>query len=412
MSELLSTNMNAWQPPDPNMSYGKTLVQATTQYNSGHTESGVLTHLPSWVSESSKSQESATEESLVSAVGAAALDGITDPDITLPNTRLYSRETVGSTEGKAGKKEFDLGGVHYKVSGVVALGQRTGFVFESQDRDVEGTERKFFVYQSLSEGSWRVSQGVELYNGKNRYLKGAEDISPLSQYTQDTQLHPDFEREFASIAAEKDGTYSALRFDEIAVDDVHSRRLAGDFLSQQTVFCLGSPELHSALAALPAGQLVKSHEDEEYNKILDQQVGKVNALLATEGLVPDFTKPPIKKDTLNHPLLGLVKRETFTHTMPSGVEYEWTMSYAANDVEEPWIERIRLANSEVNQYGTDTQMLYSGFLTSKPIEYRGQATLIPEDKKKELKGNYVDIRSFLQGLAPVASFVNSKRVRG
>jgi hypothetical protein len=49
-------------------------------------------------------------------------------------------------------------------------------------------------------------------------------------------------------------------------------------------------------------------------------------------------------------------------------------------------------------------MVYSGILTSKPMDYTKQTTAIPDDLKGEEKGPYTDISPLLAKLLPIQQY--------
>lgn len=414
MSE--TSPISPFAPPDPSLSFGSMLSEATTNYQRGITRAGVIAHVPKeWIQSGIENTDiTVPNENRYTRLGAVAT---ADMD-TVPNSNraLFATE---KSDDRIVQHEFTVGNIGYSVDGRVALDSRTGYVISSSNE--AGEVKRFFVYRSNSEGSWRASQGIENFNGKQRYLKGAEYIAPNTQYTQDTQLHPDFENNLHKIVAE-DSHLQHIDPASLLLDDERSRSAAYQFGEKVVVYRMGSEELHRDLSLLPAGELTlakarqslsipEQESNSEVQTMVMQQIGAINARLATEGLIPDFTQQPVHQEITEHPLLGNVKKETYTQTTSNGVVYEWVMSSLVSDPHKVWIDRVRLATAEANEYGVDKQKIFSGLLTSKLIEYGSQVTAIPNRYVSPVKGSsmYVDVSAFLRQLAPIASYVASKK---
>jgi len=89
---------------------------------------------------------------------------------------------------------------------------------------------------------------------------------------------------------------------------------------------------------------------------------------------------------------------------------EWHFSYAIG-TKEPWIERIRFADSKITSYGSDKEVIDSGALTLKPFEYSTQIECLnqPLDFRNVPNNNtYKDIRPFLKNFAPIIDYIKHK----
>lgn len=302
--------------------------------------------------------------------------------------------------------EFSIGDTKYDYLGKIAGG---GMVFETVGQD--GVTRPVYVYQSRSGGGTRVSQGYETYGGKLRLLKGPELDTNRQQYTQDTQLHPAFDEMVGRIEEAKE--LRSLPERKIALHDENgAEALMRDFAANTETYPLESAELDNLLHELKAGALSATDVDElvgddterygvDRDTAFNNKIRHLNALLAESGVLPDFSAQPDAMMLTEHPQLGTVVSETFVK-VNHGVAYAWEMRHDAHG--RAWIERIRFAYAEPSVYGTDKQMVYSGVLTSKPLEYNGQADGLPQVWREPFDGGYNDITPFLKKLLPVDEY--------
>ncbi|MEO8104789.1 MAG: FHA domain-containing protein [Candidatus Saccharibacteria bacterium] len=294
--------------------------------------------------------------------------------------------------------EFSIGKINYQVESVIPTTGR-GDMHVIVSRDKKGTTRRFMVYRSMSEGSLRSSQGYEtLGKGENvrkRQMKGAE-LSDAMQYTQDTQLNPDFAAKLQESV--KGAAGLPLGRDEDQIHDTEAAmKLFKDFESNCKVFSLPDVTLAKLLFRLPAGNLSRGALKEHLGGDSDQlanYVNDMNVALEQSGLVPDFSVEPTQSQVETHPILGSVIREIY---IKSGIEWHMKRDQAGR----VWIDRIRSVKNEATPYGTDKELLYSGILTSKPLEYKSQSNGLPAHLRQDRAGDYNDITPFLAKFAPI-----------
>ena len=82
---------------------------------------------------------------------------------------------------------------------------------------------------------------------------------------------------------------------------------------------------------------------------------------------------------MTHTLLGEVKVETYTGKL-NGKEVNWQIAYDKEG--RVWADAINFKDGKISSYGTQTEVIDSGCLTNKPIEYSSQADKIPKGMKK------------------------------
>lgn len=301
--------------------------------------------------------------------------------------------------------EFQVGSTTYSCLGKTERGD-----LEFQSRDADGIIRPLVVYRSNTGGSYRVSQGYEIYDEKPRLMKGAE-LSQNSQYTQDTQLHPDFDEMVGRVEESKQLRVLPVR-EKVHFNEQDAETLMRDFESQMEVYELGdSPQLHDMLHKLGANAFSKANIEtlqegslgntDATGKELTQYVQQLNELLKASGIMPNFSDQPQKIIATDGPMGKHTVIEVFSKTY-NGVTYEWNM---AHDLEgRAWIDRIRFADAEPSVYGTDKQVVYSGILTSKPLDYKAQAEGVPATMQHDMDGSFTDISEFLNTIAPIAEY--------
>jgi len=310
-------------------------------------------------------------------------------------------------EAQTASPEFIVGDASYKIEGRNPDGKLT---VESMGSD--GRRRVFFVYESQSEGSLRVSQGKEFVgdvnDGQKRFMKGAE-LSPDFQYTQDTQLHPDFAKAIKPFytnpnlptTSELAGTYAPNI----------SPLLLQDFEQQVAVAPL-TPEVDGLLHKLKANsfsraevmQLTHSDQAPIMEAGLRSEIDMLNQALQRSNVIPDF-RHPIEVTRANHPVLGSYTIESYVKNT-NGRLVEWHI--ARDQAGRVWIDRIRNADSPPTPYGTDRNLLYSGVLTSKPLDYKQQCDGLPTAWRRPMNETYDDITPFLGMLAPIQAYRQQK----
>ena len=106
-----------------------------------------------------------------------------------------------------------------------------------------------------------------------------------------------------------------------------------------------------------------------------------------------------------------------------GRAVEWHMAHGPKG--RVWIDRISYQDSEISNYGINSEILDSGILTNKPLEYDSQAWMLKdlevegatpalrefEHSKNTGLDKYADITGFLDQLAPISSYRKAKGIR-
>ncbi len=296
--------------------------------------------------------------------------------------------------------EFSVNNFTYKVEAAIPTDGR-GDIYVVNSSDKKGRTRQFLVYRSVSEGGWRSSQGYEIDQGKKRLMKGAE-LSSHAQYTQDTQLNPEFSSKLLDAVTGPVGLPLA-RGEDFMHDSAHAEALLIDFEAEHDVYSISDKRVASLLSILPAGSLstenLRTHLDSSAD--LMNYVAVLNEALEQSDIMPDFSGDPLRTETDTHPILGAITREVY---VKSGIE--WHIGQDKNS--RVWIDRVRIAKNETTSFGTDKDLIYSGILTSKPVEYTAQATGIPQSLRNQINSSYTDTAPFLANLAPIKKYKAQK----
>ena len=70
-----------------------------------------------------------------------------------------------------------------------------------------------------------------------------------------------------------------------------------------------------------------------------------------------------------------------------------------------WIEKIVFADAAANSYGTPSQVIDSGLLTNKPLEYKVQTAALKKGREKsDFNETYDDISPLIDQLLPVKRY--------
>jgi hypothetical protein len=287
------------------------------------------------------------------------------------------------------------------------------------------------VYRSNSNGFWRSTS----YVVRGRIEKGVH-------YTQDFVLH----RELAKLLNSEDlgqpqevdlkeyFTYSIKYDDERFLQKYIKRR-------EISIECL-----------FESSDKIEFSQDKDF-KLYVNNAGFGNDMTGPEITHPPYFKPDCSPETRQKFFQSLTKeklanfypnfsgkKDTYfrSHTMLSkpiaegslsleenirtdifhaslnGRIVEWHFSYALG-TKEPWIERIRFADSKITSYGSDKEVIDSGALTLKPFEYSYQMECLTQPLDFRDVPNdttYKDIRPFLQNFAPIIDYIKYKNDTG
>lgn len=124
----------------------------------------------------------------------------------------------------------------------------------------------------------------------------------------------------------------------------------------------------------------------------------------TRRLFPDL-KSPVRSYRSQHQLLALGHPEgVAVHVFKTELASREVSWHFANVKEHTWIDRIEFEDGPITSYGTRAEVIDSGVLTNKPVEYTNQSLGLAEDEFRELTHGYRDITPLLKCLEPISEF--------
>lgn len=257
---------------------------------------------------------------------------------------------------------------------------------------------------SVSGSGWHASPGVLMAESGDQFIlsKGA------FHYTQETRIVLPIEQKLTALHQKlADVVVNLSR--EYFTDFVTSRNLSNYKMHITEVKVKNiNPVVNDInygpgvlFAATPSS---KPRLGANANQSAFEVVKSIN--LSTSGaFVPSFEEAPSKSYEFVHPILGGIGVEVFLGIL-DGQRVEWHMARDLATRKKMWIDRIAFENCAINQYGCCKQVIQSGLLTSKPIDYVNQTTWLTPNEFNELddihlRKNYRDITPVLQNLWPI-----------
>ncbi|MFO1462393.1 MAG: protein phosphatase 2C domain-containing protein [bacterium] len=268
-------------------------------------------------------------------------------------------------------------------------------------------KRRFF-YKSNSDGGWRASPyqiGGHIAKGVGRH------------YTQETQPIPELNEAFQFLEDAGSGFPKLRMKDEDFANyiDVGSPLL--DQGAQQTMLAGFGKEVffpsNVGMTDIGGLQPGKAFKGGGYYGASDPAiVPKLASLRYPDGFIPDFSKGPSKVYQETHTLLGPITCREFSggFLVEKGTGRKrpvvWTM--AEDGQGRTWVKSIRYTDSKVNSYGVYDEVIDSGIITSKPLEYAKQSYKLPEEYRPDFNGEYVDITPALNMLKPIRQYRESR----
>ena len=250
------------------------------------------------------------------------------------------------------------------------------------------------LYKSNSDGGWRSTPG---YYAGGGFSKG-RGVS----YTQETKPHEAINRYFNEMRYIQDFHLSLLllKFEISTLDPS-----VNTFMSEQTIY--NDRDALKEIQKYPPGSYSVVGKGVNFGQTFSQFNFSSQALV---GFVPNFNVAPETVETSKHTLLGDITLETYPGVL-QGRPVKWVMAY--DNQGRTWIDRIYFADTSVNSYGVYSEIINSGALTNKPLEYRNLISqLQPNTDYVDFNKEYVDITPLLANLLPIRQFLaarNNKR---
>ena len=257
-----------------------------------------------------------------------------------------------------------------------------------------GTYVARVAWKSGADGSWKVTPGTF----GNTFSKG-RDI----HYTQETKPHHLINE--ALVANSKSGKTHTGNFvtDFIPADGIPH---PSNTYTKEVIGHTDIPGLENVEYFRPGTY------SPEYDAYYNRDYSKTD-FTATfrnfkypDGFIPDFTKQPIRRYAINDSILGKIEIEIHQGVL-EGRTVEWAMASTATG-EKVWIDSIYYPDSKITSYGTRAEVIDSGALTNKPLEFKQQAMYLKEGTEKNSFSTQLDdITPLLNNLEPIRMYRDS-----
>lgn len=272
-------------------------------------------------------------------------------------------------------------------------------------------KRRFFYKSNSDAGNWRACP----YQAENGHLKKGVGV----HYTQETQPVPELAEALIYLEQRSQEHYSMTSgelwpFISIASPMVgpEGLRTMAQAFGEEVAF----PRIAGMTDIQELGDTFRRPRNlEVWTKVLNSHIlheksalEVLEALEYPQGFVPDFRREPRRTFTQPESLLGPVTFREYT----GGYVLEkvtgrhrpvvWTMG--EDTAGRVWVQSIRYADASVNSYGVYSEVIDSGLLTAKPLEYKSQTTALPESHRPSFDEHYDDVSSALALLRPIREY--------
>jgi len=240
-------------------------------------------------------------------------------------------------------------------------------------------------YKSHSDGGWRVTPGM--YTDDSSYSKGDFHMPEYGQYVQATKPTEDVTAILAQLEKQESHiTVPASR--ELRQNFLLSRRIVEHDASIEDEVKLTEVR-GRGLDAFLSGKGFRDPENVEENRweIEHQELPR--------GFKPDFSREPVKKYAMQHTLLGECKVDVYP-AQYQGRIVDWHVAH--DGAGRIWVDRIVPRDAKMTSYGTSSEVIIAGILSSKPIDYTSQV--------KGAQGGGVDIKEFDETYSDLSPTLN------
>jgi len=327
------------------------------------------------------------------------------------------------------------------------------------------TLKRRFFYRSHSGGSWRASPFLGLgglMKGQFQIRGGADlrstiHVEASRHYTAESEPMPQLLTALESLdrqarSGPENSSHGYVRMEGAEIEEFIG--LASGFQSSEgdsqssairqslvegygeRVSIAETPDL-ALLQELTSGQMFRGSGEESVAALLNGQnqgtgspnqqdrvearMERVRHLEYPAGFLPDFSQAELRNYRAEHTILGEVTYREFGGSSVRDARGRqrpliWTLAEGGRRTDgsvRVWIQSIRFADAPASSYGVPAEILDSGGLTSKPIEYRNQAELIdgtryaaevPPSPTGESYPQYIDVTPALDALRPIREY--------
>lgn len=265
------------------------------------------------------------------------------------------------------------------------------------------------VYRSLSDGSWRVTPGTDHWN----FSKGIG-----IHYTQETKLDPLITEalEIRPVSKRLTGKEEKELLDSFNLFGLAIFQLSnpekGIYTFSEEAQRFDDGGILEGFQRCPPGTCFTSMQWKNVSELIDSlnREGRENSLI--RQFMPVFEKGPVHQYSLSHSLLsekdpsGALRKDVRVEVFEGQLKDRTVEWHFAKDREgRVWIDRIRLQEVPLTSYGTDKEIIDSGILTNKPLEYRAQVQSLKPEAYRDFDSVYRDITPLLRKLLPIEEYL-------
>ncbi len=310
-----------------------------------------------------------------------------------PNQPQLTRELLLQYPQLEAKGGLRIGNHDFMFSGVVTgRGERKHAVAYVKDDAGKVSPRLF--YKSMSDGGWRVTAGVYedgVYSkgedsNDGGYVQLTKPVEEIVQYLEMT---------------EKNGSAT------IDMDNVRSLFMLKS-LEQQGLNNFDSEVKATRLDGRKSRALYEAYQPGVgYTKDGIQARRELAKVELPKGFEPAFDTVERQYRT-THSLAGKTNYKVFAAKL-NGRAIEWHM--AESEQGDVWIDKIAYKDADINSYGTASEVILAGALSTKPYEYKSQLNNMNEglDYLQVNSQAYVRMAPFWNNLAPIQRYKQNRR---
>jgi|GEM_PF-2264320 len=321
--------------------------------------------------------------------------------ITIPVRNLTNEEISLINRAKTDSNQSELtrellNHPEYQPTEVLQIGEETLFMFskliKSKSNDSRDLALAFvrkgdqliprIYWKSNSSGGWRATNGIimgTIFKGNHHYTQESKPVQIILDYLNQKSQSGEY------VNSDVDFINEYFNLAHLSPTDLKS-------WSQEISLYPDQGLLANFQKFMPG----------RYDKVPVNAEDFAN-FTYPEGFIPDFKRSPLTTQKSDHTLLGEITLDTYETTWQNR-PLRWVMAHD-NDGR-VWIDRIFFADSPITSYGVYSEVINTGALTNKPLEYRQQITELAKDLSIHFPqdSHYSDITPLLDQLLPIQQY--------
>lgn len=332
------------------------------------------------------------------------------PMRALPREILASPEFRPIHRIRAGNQDFYLSKIIEAVRIREGVAEKRRYVLALVPVEVEGRtvlKRRFFYTSGSDAGAWRSSPYMV---GDHHIAKGVG-----RHYTQETQ--PTWEISEALMRLEQQGPAPHEIPLPAFIRYISSSSEALGPQAQRTMLVGFQEEVDfpraqgiTHLQRMQPGKIFALPEGWGWGSIanIQETLRQMINMRWPAGFIPDFTQAPSRVMHQPNSLLGPLTFREYrgAHVVEESTGRRRPVVWVLGEDGQgrAWVRHLHYGDSAVNSYGVYADVLDSGILTSKPLEYSSQTGLLPELYRRPFNHEYSDISPALTLLEPIRRY--------